>query len=758
MIVYLGSMIHSWCKAKSDLPSILTFLVELRNFLSRQQRSSVKIPAWIILVASVAEDITKLTGESRADAEKLIELGRRIGISSLISIRTVDSAFGLRHCQTRLALLRGSIEDKIECIRNQSFEKRVRTDQCFIAYTPDTQDQVETYHKAYIPGAHDHQHRPDWQNTNILNLELATLRPQKTNLTDGTTKRIHRRWIPANEIRNAAIPVWRGPNDASANALRVTGLHSILTASAQRLSYLSANSQDACGVYTIDQYLVRRHDNVAKHLHVVLRTTQPPLVPIQISSQEWKNYAKKGLVRSQELKPTHATKAASSQGRSLHKWFSKAPTASKPRSSVTPHNSGDCSYGCPEKFYALDTTEASTGNGNALIHNCLNDQSDHYTLVYPFSPDIALYQQGDNLSFSHVTQEATLDDLIHAIQNDAFDAELLGKYLESGATHGEDDRDIEFCSHLDALVTASRVYSNLKEAYVELSIASKPFKNAKWITGSNDKISRGQAFSCIAWFENNGLDIEPTDLQQVMAVSLRDSLFVAEALARDPYDQPKEHIIRRVVGNIGRSGMAFLVSPSNLVSEKPNYASWRLINHVDYNGLIEDNFRSTSLHLGFTGYELPLDTRDKGFFDVQCFFLETVVRAFDRGKWVADINPLTIYYRTNPWPEFKFDESRVKFCQPYCKHNVEQANDFSKLTPLSSVDSWNELLDVPSNTYIIKANGNWLARLAIAALESTRLTDTQRTIMVVQDRICWTCIEQESLVLVNDNMKLVVLC
>ena len=743
IIVNLGNMTRRWWKSRSELPDILAFLVELRNYF-KSRRSLKKIPAWIDLIGTVAKDIIRATGKARADAEKLIEFGRRVGSSSTGSTPAARRAFGLDRCEVRLRLLRGSHEEKIEWIRNQRFHPKVHADECLIAYTPDNADRIDRYHKAFEPGDHGHIWHPDWQNNDISNVELATLRPQGISSDRTSKEMVHRRWVPANESVSGAI---------GKSGWYVPGLYSILSASAQRLSDLSTKTKETCGVYTraisVSQAYFDRDI-----FYVRLPMTDPPIVPIQGSSPAWRSFVKEASSARYNSNMTRAVKVMSPQRSSLSKTL-KGLIGFKDKDIPNIRDTGSLpeapacrtettEYGCPMKYYIPGAREALTSNS----------ENSHYSLLYQFSPDIALYEKGRNYG-SEVIPTATFADLIHALQKGTFDDELLEVYLTTPGLDTPSGQDINLLRYLDGLTTASYVYSNLGEAYVELSTALKPIQTAKWAVKADGKITRGHAFSCVAWFESNGLDIDPKDLQHVMAVSVRDSLFVAESLVRDPSDSTPEHVIRRAVGNVGRSGMAFLVSPTNLLTEKPDYSSWRLINHTEYDGQVADNFKGTTLHLGFTGYELPLNTSDKGLFDVEVFFLETVIRAFDRGKWVTDINPLIICDQfesyNRPKRSSRFDVFR------YCEHDAEQAGDYSKFMPLSSVDNWNELLDTPSNSYIIRANENWLARLAIAALEVSRMKEKSSCLRIVQNRICWACMEKQGLTSYLDS-GLVILC
>ena len=59
--------------------------------------------------------------------------------------------------------------------------------------------------------------------------------------------------------------------------------------------------------------------------------------------------------------------------------------------------------------------------------------------------------------------------------------------------------------------------------------------------------------------------------------------------------------IRRVLGNIGKPGMAFLIPPVDPMIREVKMADWSRIDRDEFDGDMRDCFESTSLHLSFTG-------------------------------------------------------------------------------------------------------------------------------------------------------------
>jgi hypothetical protein len=251
---------------------------------------------------------------------------------------------------------------------------------------------------------------------------------------------------------------------------------------------------------------------------------------------------------------------------------------------------------------------------------------------------------------------------------------------------------------LRALVIVVKVYKSLFNATVSLSVVSfGPLFNAKWIPTQRNEyehasflstllsydLSRRATFSCIAMFESGGFNFLPEHLDQVMAISVGDSIYVAAPLLDDPSARPEPQEVRHIVGNIGRAGLALLIPPTAPRKKQPDLESYQLVNHYPYDGKFEDSFQSTSLHLAFSGYELPLDVGEHGGRNREAFFLESLVSVHDRGEWIADLDILST-----------FDSPRFRriIDQPCCRaSHPGQVPNF----PLVSIDSWQELLDVP---------------------------------------------------------------
>lgn len=112
--------------------------------------------------------------------------------------------------------------------------------------------------------------------------------------------------------------------------------------------------------------------------------------------------------------------------------------------------------------------------------------------------------------------------------------------------------------------------------------------------------------------------------------------------------------------------------------------------------------------------------------DSEAHLLETVVRVYDRGSWVGDLDILGAL------------KSSLLFRLPSsnsCGHNPPAP---PTVMPVS-IDNWDELLEKPEGQIgIVRASGNWLSRLAATAL-SIQSGDTT---VVLSDKVCWECYRQ----------------
>ena len=223
-------------------------------------------------------------------------------------------------------------------------------------------------------------------------------------------------------------------------------------------------------------------------------------------------------------------------------------------------------------------------------------------------------------------------------------------------------------------------------------------------------------------FESGSYDLHPSALERVFAMSSGNSLFVAAPLLNDPSQCYHSHVVLRVVGNIGRAGIAMLIAPQDPRTRKLEADTWELISHAPFDGKIEDSFQNTSLHLSFTQYTMPVNTGYYGGRDIEAFSLESLISVYDRDKWVADLDVLMML-KSTLFQRYTYTK--------VCDHRHDQRPNFD----LISIDNWEELLDREEVLTVVRAYRNPMARLATSAISVRQ----GRPTIILLDDSCFAC-------------------
>jgi hypothetical protein len=307
------------------------------------------------------------------------------------------------------------------------------------------------------------------------------------------------------------------------------------------------------------------------------------------------------------------------------------------------------------------------------------------------------------------------------------------------------DQPPVYLRSLKAFATAANIYKLLPTATVELKTIGRTIGTQLWVppilgwesAGDDFKRStmqgnrafeafepnRAQTLACLAMFETGTMDIRPRVLNNVMAMATGNSIYVPSSLVCDPYEKPQPHEVARVIGNIGRPGVAMLFSPENLRIREPSINNWRVNNHKEFDGKSRDNFTSTSLHLSFTGYDLPIgDVTIRGAQDIEASLVESVVSVHEHGKWVADIDIIGALQ--------SHMLSRLAFATR-CSHERTVVSSI----PVIAIDNWDEYLERPDKVCVFRGRNNSLARLAATAISIQNGIGT----IVGKDSICAGC-------------------
>jgi len=288
---------------------------------------------------------------------------------------------------------------------------------------------------------------------------------------------------------------------------------------------------------------------------------------------------------------------------------------------------------------------------------------------------------------------------------------------------------------LEKISVASEIYADLSPATISMAVVSRPFHQARWHYASTYE----EIFSCIAMLESGIRNIEPQQLNQVMAMSSGNSIFVATPLLQDPFHSDQEVAVKRIVGNLGHAGISMLIPPPAPRIRAVDPSRWRAVQHKPFDGQLKDHFKATTTHLSFTQYEVLLVSGELGRVDAEAVLLESLLSVHDSGEWVADLDIIGAFRAINllqrvPQPNSGF-----------CRH-VDSGTG-SPDAKLVSIDRYEELIDSPEDLGhrtlgIVRTQDNWLARLAATAMS---IQQGLRTLVFPSaPTICWHCAGQVS--------------
>lgn len=197
---------------------------------------------------------------------------------------------------------------------------------------------------------------------------------------------------------------------------------------------------------------------------------------------------------------------------------------------------------------------------------------------------------------------------------------------------------------------------------------------------------------------------------------------MASSLLSDPIHSECWDKVQRLTGNMGMPGISLMIPPQASSKVKALSHDLRVVPHSIYDNNRENNFQGTSLHLSFTNWRRPFDVEGRGTIDESIFYVESVVSVHDCGKWVADIDLLAI-------APFYFESLAPDCC-------CEGKGDGE----ITSIDSWEEVLDLPENVGVVRAHGNWAARLAVLSVCWIRMPMEKIIVVHPQKGFCPKCI------------------
>lgn len=308
------------------------------------------------------------------------------------------------------------------------------------------------------------------------------------------------------------------------------------------------------------------------------------------------------------------------------------------------------------------------------------------------------------------------------------DKDSLYKYFLSASDFVQSE-----ISSLRGCAMMANVYRYSPGATVSALVVKQCIYHAKWFLSakkvventelqtqisdtSRQKLSRSEMFACIAMFESGSNNLDPAHLEEVFAMSSGNSLYIIGALTCDFLELPEPSSIHRIIGNIGRAGITFLISPPEVKLREANPENWKFIDHKPFDGKLNNYFNSTSVHLSFTEYEIPIvpPASSRHVIDRDMVLLETLLSIHDKSVWVGEIDVCAILKHPV--------ECVLCTCSDdeHNRGNHKSYQEALKINPQLSateIQIWDELIEPPQiGSLAVSTHKDWVARLAAASV------------------------------------------
>ncbi|KAK0614705.1 hypothetical protein B0T14DRAFT_499916 [Immersiella caudata] len=370
-------------------------------------------------------------------------------------------------------------------------------------------------------------------------------------------------------------------------------------------------------------------------------------------------------------------------------------------------------------FFLRFRKSASTSHQSAL----------RYNFVFGIQKVAGIFIRSDKEPGSdHIPGEVDAEDMLGLLNEDALSvhprrASLLTLIDQATTTS------------LLALSHSLLIFSKMPNATLDIRVLDQPIVSTKWaqfVLSSENGWNRESALACLAYYETGNQNVPPSQLKDVFAMSVGDSIYIPEQLLCDPWEESSSHAFRRILGNVGRSGVTMLIPPIAPMIRSLHPSSWRVIQNSLFDHADQDFFGSTTLHLTFTEYCRPLNL-NRSQQDVQVELLESYISVHEAGKWVADVD---IFRALASVRVSRLPAGSLHFAHhPSSCHGQVTENKTAGESPKSnirtqdivSLDNWDAILDLPNDVSIVRARGNSMARLAVAAVLIQLQQDRDRT-------------------------------
>ncbi|KAF3022067.1 hypothetical protein E8E14_013357 [Neopestalotiopsis sp. 37M] len=276
-------------------------------------------------------------------------------------------------------------------------------------------------------------------------------------------------------------------------------------------------------------------------------------------------------------------------------------------------------------------------------------------------------------------------------------------------------------------------FKTIKGPVIQVQTLEKPLLGANCLKNVRNAHEQQQIkISILAYFVA-GHDIQHVRIpNNIVGISFGDSIFVPHRLLHDPLMLSDPQAFVRILGNIGKPGFVMFFSVLDPMTSQLDPSFWRVVNPRHFDGMAVNLFQNTSMHLSFTNWERPLERYEStGDRDVQTFLMESVISIREKGVWIGDVDVMAALESPHIY--------RLPEQEP-CNHPKPAKPDSN----MASIESWDELREIRSGIVVVRANGNWLARLATTAYVAQcaqKERGNARRITLCPPSVCWTCLE-----------------
>jgi hypothetical protein len=122
-----------------------------------------------------------------------------------------------------------------------------------------------------------------------------------------------------------------------------------------------------------------------------------------------------------------------------------------------------------------------------------------------------------------------LQHLLWSLEHDLIDpAEVVKRLCRLYATHQH-----RLSHTLQILARVATVYDDLLDMTIDIGVLNRPVIGRRWAKEILNGLDRASTFSIISYFESGIHDVDPTQMDSVIALSSADSLFVCRPVSED---------------------------------------------------------------------------------------------------------------------------------------------------------------------------------------------------------------------------------